>query len=292
MLLSYYLLDPRSIRHTRKIVDSSIRYTHSSFIVSFSTTCSTILCGAVSFLSFRIQHKPNKIRRSIQADSSIIYYLLQAKISKMKFTFKKNADSSADGDGNIEQQLLPKSRSFSSKSKTSDDARSMKKSKTMNKKATNDAPHRGGDAGVINVKTAAPVSSKMSAERLAQKARGDSLVHKADATEGKSSWFSFATKESSQKKDNQAVLLLKKAAGAYTLAGCDDEAGKAYQRAADIYKDRLQNKVEASRCLTDAGEVLKKTNSAESTKCYQSAVTLLVEAGKLKEPVSYRSTAY
>ena len=204
----------------------------------------------------------------------------------MKFTFKKNADSSADGDGNIEQQLLPKSRSFSSKSKTSDDARSMKKSKTMNKKATNDAPHRGGDAGVINVKTAAPVSSKMSAERLAQKARGDSLVHKADATEGKSSWFSFAMKESSQKKDNQAVLLLKKAAGAYTLAGCDDEAGKAYQRAADIYKDRLQNKVEASRCLTDAGEVLKKTNSAESTKCYQSAVTLLVEAGKLNDVVS------
>lgn len=186
----------------------------------------------------------------------------------MKFAFKKNADSSADGDGNIEQQLL------------------MKKSKTMNKKATNDAPHRGGDAGVINVKTAAPVSSKMSAERLAQKARGDSLVHKADATEGKSSWFSFAMKESSQKKDNQAVLLLKKAAGAYTLAGCDDEAGKAYQRAADIYKDRLQNKVEASRCLTDAGEVLKKTNSAESTKCYQSAVTLLVEAGKLNDVVS------
>jgi hypothetical protein len=31
---------------------------------------------------------------------------------------------------------------------------------------------------------------------------------------------------------------------------------------------------------------LKKTNSAESTKCYQSAVTLLVEAGKLNDVVS------
>ena len=209
----------------------------------------------------------------------------------MKFAFKKNADSSADSDGNIEQQLLPKSKStgfFSSKSKTSEDApaSSMKKSK-KNKKATNDdAPHRGGDAGVINVKTAAPASKVMSAERLAQKARGDSLVHKADATEGNSSWFSFVTKESTEKKDNQTVLLLKKAAGAYKLAGCNDEAGKSYQRAADIYKDKLHNKVEASRCLTDAGEVLKKTNSAESAKCYQEAVTLLVEAGKLNDVVS------
>lgn len=203
----------------------------------------------------------------------------------MKFAFKKNADSSADSDGNIEQQLLPKSKSmgFFSKSKTSAPATSMKKSK-KNKKATNDAPHRGGDAGIINVKTEAP-ASKMSAERLAQKARGDSLVHKADATEGKPSWLSFATKESSEKKDDQTVLLLKKAAGAYKLAGCNDEAGKAYQRAADIYKNKLHNKVEASRCLTDAGEVLKKSNSVESTKCYQEAVTLLVAAGKLNDVV-------
>lgn len=207
----------------------------------------------------------------------------------MKFTFKKNADSSADSDGNIEQQLHPKSKStgFFSKSKTSEDApaTSMKNKSKKNKKDTNDAPHRGGDAGVINVTTAAP-ASKMSAERLAQKARGDSLVHKADANEGVSSWFSFATKESSEKKDNQTVLLLKKAAGAYILAGCNDEAGKAYQRAADIYKYKLHNKVEASRCLTDAGEVLKKSNSAKSIKCYQEAVTLLVEAGKLNDVVS------
>ena len=38
---------------------------------------------------------------------------------------------------------------------------------------------------------------------------------------------------------------------------------------------------EASKCLSDAGECMKRTNPEASTTCYKSAVSLLCDAGKL-----------
>lgn len=213
----------------------------------------------------------------------------------MKFGFKKNEESGgacSEFEHSPPPTLPPtaaaKSKSgFFSKSKTSEEVIECKKSKKQVKAWKNDALHRGGVAGVIDINSVAPVTStKVSTDMLAHKSRGDSLVQKAEATEGKSSWFSFESNESTQKKDGNAAKLLKKAANAYTLAGCDDEAGKAYQRAAEIYKNKLKDKVEASRCLTDAGEVLKKSYPTESNQCYQSAVSLLIEAGKLNDVVS------
>ncbi|KAL3797442.1 hypothetical protein ACHAW5_004461 [Stephanodiscus triporus] len=119
----------------------------------------------------------------------------------------------------------------------------------------------------------------MSAKSLAQRSKGDAFVQEADATLKKSTWLASSTK----KKNGRAVESLTKAADAYKAGGCNDEAGKAYQRAAALHKDKLKNMSEASKCLSDAGECLKKSNPTESTRCYQSAVSLLCDAGKLDQ---------
>lgn len=117
---------------------------------------------------------------------------------------------------------------------------------------------------------------KESAESLAQKMKADAYVQEANATEKKTTFLPSSTKN----KHIAAATSLKKAAEAYKASGLHDDAGRAYQRAADIQKDKLKNPVDASKCLTDAGDALKKSNPKQSAYCYQSAAILLRNAGK------------
>jgi tetratricopeptide (TPR) repeat protein len=117
---------------------------------------------------------------------------------------------------------------------------------------------------------------KESAESLAQKMKADALVQEANATEKKTTFLPSSTKN----KHIAAATSLTKAAEAYKASGSNDDAGRAYQRAADIQKDKLKNPVDASKCLTDAGDALKKSNPKQSAYCYQSAAILLRNAGK------------
>ena len=117
---------------------------------------------------------------------------------------------------------------------------------------------------------------KESAESLAQKMKADALVQEANAIEKKTTLLPSSTKN----KHIAAATLLTKAAEAYKASGSNDDAGRAYQRAADIQKDKLKNPVDASKCLTDAGDALKKSNPKQSAYCYQSAAILLRNAGK------------
>lgn len=119
----------------------------------------------------------------------------------------------------------------------------------------------------------------MSALSQAQRNKGDAFLQEAEATLKKSTWFAT----SSERKYEDAAESFTKAANAYKVGGCNDEAGNAYQRAAELYKDKLKSLGEASKCLSDAGASLKKSNPSEAIGCYRSAVTLLCDAGRLNQ---------
>lgn len=119
----------------------------------------------------------------------------------------------------------------------------------------------------------------MSALSQAQRTKGDTFLKEAEATLKKSTWFA----SSSERKYEDAAECFVKAANAYKVGGCNDEAGGAYQRAAELYKDKLESLGEASKCLSDAGAVLKKSMPSEAIGCYRSAVTLLCDAGRLNQ---------
>lgn len=119
----------------------------------------------------------------------------------------------------------------------------------------------------------------MSALSQAQRNKGNAFLSEAESTLKKSTWFA----SSSERKYEDAAELYSKAANAYKVGGLNDEAGAAYQQAAELYKDKLTSLGEASKCLSDAGACLKTSNPAEAIGCYRSAVTLLCDAGRLNQ---------
>lgn len=119
----------------------------------------------------------------------------------------------------------------------------------------------------------------MSALSQAQRSKGDAFLKEAESILKKSTWFSSST----ERKYEDAAEWFTKAANAYKVGGCNDEAGAAYQRASELYKEKLKSLGEASKCLSDAGACLKKSNPAEAIGCYRSAVTLLCDAGRLNQ---------
>ncbi|KAL7542411.1 hypothetical protein ACHAWF_013666 [Thalassiosira exigua] len=119
----------------------------------------------------------------------------------------------------------------------------------------------------------------MSALSQAQRTKGDAFLQEAEATLKKSTWFASST----ERKYEDAAESFAMAANAYKVGGCHDEAGAAYRRAAELYKDKLRSLGEASKCLSDAGACLSKSDPAEAIGCYRSAVTLLCDAGRLNQ---------
>mmetsp|Transcript_38722 Transcript_38722/g.81126 ORF Transcript_38722/g.81126 Transcript_38722/m.81126 type:complete len:317 (+) Transcript_38722:195-1145(+) len=119
----------------------------------------------------------------------------------------------------------------------------------------------------------------MSALAQAQQSKGNAFFQEAEATLKKSTWFA----SSSERKYEDAAECFVKAANAYKVGGHNDDAGTAYRKAADLYKDKLKSLGEASKCLSDAGACLKKTSPSEAIGCYRSAVTLLCDAGRLNQ---------
>lgn len=182
----------------------------------------------------------------------------------MKFSIRKNEDSGG-ASSNRKPLSSPDSTVASSGSKFS--FLSPFNDSKVNKSA------EGGKGN----NTATPVASnkRMSAGSLAHRSKGDAFLQEADAILKKSTLPGSST----TKKNERAVKSVKNAAEAYKSGGWYDEAGKAYQRAADLHKDKLKNKLEASKCLTDAGECLKKSNPTMSTSCFRLAAILLGNAG-------------
>ena len=90
----------------------------------------------------------------------------------------------------------------------------------------------------------------MSAMAKAQKGKGDAFVQEAEALLNKKSWFS----SSKSRNVEDAAEIYEKAANAYKVGGLNQEAGDAYSKAAELYRDKLSDFNSASKALNNAGK--------------------------------------
>ena len=91
----------------------------------------------------------------------------------------------------------------------------------------------------------------MSAISKQQRVKGQAFFADAEKTLSKKTWFASAA----EAKNEDAAELFEKAANAFKVGGCHSDAGDAYSRAADIYRDKLKNMGEASKCMSNAGDI-------------------------------------
>lgn len=119
----------------------------------------------------------------------------------------------------------------------------------------------------------------MSAISKQQRVKGQTFFAEAEKTLAKKTWFSSST----ETKNEEAAELFEKAANAFKVGGCHSDAGDSYSRAADIYRDKLNNMGEASKCMSNAGACYRKSDPKAAIEKYQSAVSLLCDAGRLTQ---------
>jgi len=92
----------------------------------------------------------------------------------------------------------------------------------------------------------------MSALARSQRIKGEAFLTDAEKTLKKTTWFASST----EAKQEQAAELYDKAANAFKVGNFYMEAGQAYVKAAELYRDTLNNLGEASKCLSNAGKPL------------------------------------
>jgi len=91
----------------------------------------------------------------------------------------------------------------------------------------------------------------MSAVSKQQRVKGEAFLSEAESTLAKRTWFASAAEQ----KHEDAAELYCKAANAFKVGGFFLEAGDAYGKAASIYREKLKNGMEASKALTESGEL-------------------------------------
>jgi alpha-soluble NSF attachment protein len=92
----------------------------------------------------------------------------------------------------------------------------------------------------------------MSAMAKAQKGKAEAFIKEAEGLLAKKSWFS----SSKEKNVEEAAECYEKAANAYKVGGLNQEAGTAYLKAAELYRDRLSDVSNASKAFNNAGTSL------------------------------------
>lgn len=91
----------------------------------------------------------------------------------------------------------------------------------------------------------------MSAIAQQQRFKAEAFISEAKAALAKKTWFSSGAEQ----KNEDAAELYQKAANAFKVGSFFMEAGDAYAEAAVIYKEKLKNGIEASKCMTESGKV-------------------------------------
>lgn len=117
----------------------------------------------------------------------------------------------------------------------------------------------------------------MSALARSQQAKARELESEAEKLLNKKSWFGGNDKA----KEEGAETLLQ-AANAYKVGGLNHEAGATYNRVGEIYRD-LNQPAEAAKAFNNAGSCFKKVNPVDAVYAYQSAISLMVDSGRLTQ---------
>lgn len=95
----------------------------------------------------------------------------------------------------------------------------------------------------------------------------------------KKSWFS----SSKERNAEEAAETFEKAANAYKVGGLNQEAGDAYVKAAELYRDKLSDFNNASKVFNSAGTCYKKSNPADAIQAYQQAVSLYTDSARIMQ---------
>jgi len=113
----------------------------------------------------------------------------------------------------------------------------------------------------------------------AQKGKASAFIKEAEALLAKKSWFS----SSKERNAEEAAETFEKAANAYKVGGLNQEAGDAYVKAAELYRDKLSDFNNASKVFNSAGTCYKKSNPADAIQAYQQAVSLYTDSARIMQ---------
>lgn len=83
-----------------------------------------------------------------------------------------------------------------------------------------------------------------------QKQKAEDYISEAEKLLAKKSWFS----SSKERNQEEAAELFMQAANAYKVGGLNQEAGDTYVKTGEIYRDKVGNVSEASKCFSQAGK--------------------------------------
>lgn len=119
----------------------------------------------------------------------------------------------------------------------------------------------------------------MSAISKQQKVKGEAFLNEADKTLAKKTWFA----SSSEQKYEDSAELYQKAANAFKVGGFFKDAGDAYNKASNLYKNKLKNGMEASKCLTETGHCYKKVDTKQAIASFRASIEMLCDAGRLSQ---------
>jgi len=119
----------------------------------------------------------------------------------------------------------------------------------------------------------------------AQKAKGDVFVNEAKALLAKKSWFGSASRN-----QEDAAETYEQAANAYKVGGLNGEAGDAYMKAAEVYRDKLSDFQSASKCLNSAGTVYKKSSASDAITAYRQAIALYTDSARIMQAAKLQKT--
>ncbi|VBB77293.1 Putative vesicular-fusion protein sec17 [Podospora comata] len=114
------------------------------------------------------------------------------------------------------------------------------------------------------------------------------LEEKAKKTlAGASGGFSFFSGSKEDKLQNAAELFVQ-AGNAYKMEGKNKEAGIAFEQAAKIHRDRLNEPDDAANIMVDAFKVYRKDNPEDAVRCLGVAIDRYTQKGNFRRAASHK----
>mmetsp|Transcript_37606 Transcript_37606/g.42404 ORF Transcript_37606/g.42404 Transcript_37606/m.42404 type:complete len:317 (+) Transcript_37606:74-1024(+) len=126
----------------------------------------------------------------------------------------------------------------------------------------------------------------MSAMSKTQTAKAEAFIREAEGLLSKRSWFS----SSKERNAEDAAESFEKAANAYKVGGLNQQAGDAYVKAAELYRDKVSDFNNASKALNNAGTCYKKCSPADAVNAYRQAVSLYKDNARITQAAKLMKT--
>ncbi|KAK0706707.1 soluble NSF attachment protein [Lasiosphaeria miniovina] len=116
------------------------------------------------------------------------------------------------------------------------------------------------------------------------------LIAKAEKTlQSASGGFSFFSSGKEDKLQSAAELFVE-AGNAFKLERMNTEAGKAFEKAADIHRNKLNEPDDAANLMVDAFKVYRKDSPEDAVRCVEQAINHYTSKGNFRRAASHKET--